>query len=76
MADDQDHKDFILSALRSASLRAKMFEVEINTIGIALKSDMVNVTTALRWIKDVGAMELVGYVPEEIGAEVQEEGKP
>lgn len=66
MADEDDHKQFLLSALRSASLRAKMFEIEINSIGIALKSDMVSVTTALRWVKDIGAIELIGYVPEEI----------
>lgn len=70
MPDDQDHKDFLLSALRSASLRAKMYEVEINSIGIALKSDMVTVTAALRWIKDIGAEGLIGYVPEQM-TEVQ-----
>lgn len=65
-ASDQEHKDFVLSILRSASLRARMYEIEINSIGIALKGDMVTVTEALRWIKDIGAWELVGKIPEEI----------
>ena len=65
-SDDDGHKDFLLSALRAASLRARMYEIEINSIGIALKGDMVTVTEALRWIKDIGAWELVGKIPEEI----------
>ena len=60
---EEDHRDFLLSALRAASLRAKMFEVEINSIGIALKSGMVTVPQALKWIKDIGALELVGLIP-------------
>lgn len=60
---EEDHRDFLLSALRAASLRAKMFEVEINGIGIALKSGMVTVPDALKWIKDIGALELVGLIP-------------
>jgi hypothetical protein len=65
MSDD-DHKDFLLSALRSASLRARMYEIEIQSIGIALKGDMVSVIEALKWIKDIGAWELVGKIPDEI----------
>jgi hypothetical protein len=65
MSDD-DHKDFVLSALRSASLRARMYEIEIQSIGIALKGDMVSVIEALKWIKDIGAWELVGKIPDEI----------
>ena len=65
-ASDDEHKDFLLSALRAASLRARMYEIDINSIGIALKGDMVTVTEALRWIKDIGAWELVGKIPEEI----------
>ena len=65
MSDD-DHKDFVLSALRSASLRARMYEIEIQSIGIALKGDMVSVIEALKWIKDIGAWELIGKIPDEI----------
>jgi hypothetical protein len=66
MSNDDDHKDFVLSALRSASLRARMYEIEIQSIGIALKGDMVSVIEALKWIKDIGAWELVGKIPDEI----------
>lgn len=60
------HRDFLLSALRAASLRAKMYEVEINSIGIALKGGMITVDQAVKWVKDIGAMELVGTIPDGI----------
>lgn len=68
---DQDHKDFLLAALRCGSLRAKMYENEINSIGVALKSDLIEVGTALVWLNDIGAMALVGYIPDEMRAEYQ-----
>ncbi len=60
------HREFLLSALRAASLRAKMFEVDVNSIGIALKSGMVTVPQALKWIRDIGALESMGTIPDEI----------
>ena len=63
---DEDHREFLLSALRAASLRARMYEIEIQSVGIALKGNMVSVTEALKWIKDIGAWELVGMIPDEI----------
>jgi hypothetical protein len=43
-----------------------MYEIEIQSIGIALKGDMVSVIEALKWIKDIGAWELIGKIPDEI----------
>lgn len=65
MSDDT-HRDFLLSLMRAASLRAKLFEVEVNSIGVALKSGMVTVPQALKWIKDIGALESLGTIPDEI----------
>ena len=61
---DQDHKDFLLSALRVASLKCKLYDAEINSIGVALKADMITVGAALTWIKDAGAADLVCRIPE------------
>ncbi len=65
MSDDM-HREFLLSALRSASLRAKMFEVDVNTIGVALKAGMISVAQALEWMKEIGALESMGMVSDEI----------
>jgi hypothetical protein len=64
MADECDRKEFLLSALRGASLRARLYEVEINSIGVALKSDMVTCDVAMQWIKDIGALELMVNIPD------------
>jgi hypothetical protein len=62
----ESHREFLLSALRAASLRAKVFESEINTIGVALKSNMVTPEQAVKWIKDIGALDSIGMIPDEI----------
>ncbi len=62
------HREFLLSALRAASLRARIFEVDVNTVGIALKSGMVTVPQALKWIRDIGALESMGTIPDEIAS--------
>jgi hypothetical protein len=62
-----EHREFLLSALRAASLRAKMMSADIDTIGVALRAGLIPVDTALQWIRDAGLLWLVGAIPEEIG---------
>ena len=69
MTDDA-RRDFLLSALRAASLRAKMMEAELTTVGIALKSGMVTAGQAVIWLKDIGALEWIGTIPGEIPGEI------
>ena len=63
---DCTHREFLLSALRAASLRAKLFDAEINSIGIALRENMITPEQAIKWIKDIGALEAIGTIPDEI----------
>jgi hypothetical protein len=63
---DESHREFLLSALRAASLRAKLFDADVCSIGIALKSNMVSPEQAVKWIKDIGASDAVGMIPDEI----------
>lgn len=62
--------EFMLSTLRVASFRAKMMEAEINSIGVALKGGMISPAQAVKWIKDVGLLDWVGVIPEEITKEI------
>ena len=62
--------EFMLSTLRVASFRAKMMEAEINSIGVALKGGMISPVQAVKWIKDVGLLDWVGVIPEEITKEI------
>lgn len=66
MADEEDHREFLLSALRGGVLKAKLFEVELNSVGIALKSGMIDPVQAMKWLKDIGAEWFVGMVPDEM----------
>ena len=68
MSDDR--KEFILAALRGASLRAKLLETEINSIGVALKGDIIDGYTAMQWVKDIGALEFMSHILPEETAEI------
>jgi hypothetical protein len=68
---DEAHRDFLLAALRAASLRAKMMEGEISSVGIALKGNMVTVGQAVKWLKDIGALDFIGMIPEAIAKEAE-----
>lgn len=63
--DTEDRRDFVLSALRVGSLRAKLFETEINSIGVALKGGLIDCYTAMQWVKEIGALELVRSIRDE-----------
>ena len=51
--------EFLLSHLRAARVRAQLAVCEIDTIGIALKSQIVDVDEALRWLDDVHALRFL-----------------
>jgi hypothetical protein len=66
--DEEDqHKTFLLAALRAASARAKLMDADITTIGIALKGDLIGCETAVAWIRDSGLLGMVGAIPEQVG---------
>ncbi len=69
MSDTEDRREYLLSALRVASARARMCEAEINSIGVALKGGIIDCYTAMEWIKEIGALELIRSIPtkEEVG---------
>ena len=68
MLDELDiievHRDYLLALMRGASLRAKMIEAEISSIGIALKSNMIGPETAVRWLHESKLLDFVGPLPE------------
>jgi len=60
----EGHRDYLLALMRGASLRAKMIEAEISSIGIALKSHMIGPETAVRWLHESKLLDFVGPLPE------------
>jgi len=57
------HKEYILSMLRVSSARAKLFDYEVTSIGVALRDDMITPAEAAKWMKKIGASEVI---PDEI----------
>jgi hypothetical protein len=57
---------YLLGAMRCARLRASLLINEIDTIGCALKNELVTPDMALVWLGDVGAYP---FLAPEIGAE-------
>lgn len=58
------HRDFLLNALRLASLRAKLIDQTVTTIGVALKDGLIGPETAVAWVKDEGLLWWIGNMPE------------
>jgi hypothetical protein len=73
MSDAQEdiHREFLLTALRAASLRAKTWDADMTTIGVALRNGLIGSNTALAWIREAGLGWIVGAIPEEVGRVAQ-----
>lgn len=65
--DEAKHRDFLLHALRAASLRAKLMDADLTTIGVALKGGLIGADTAVAWIRDAGLSWMVGALPADVG---------
>ena len=63
MSAEETHKEFLLAALRAASLRLKMLDADCVTIGVALKSGLIGADTAVAWIGDSGRCGRSGRYP-------------
>jgi hypothetical protein len=55
------NKQFVLAALRCTALRVQLIREEINTIGVALASEMITPQAAIEWCDVVapGCLEVV-----------------
>lgn len=52
----EDHeREFIISAVRCARLRAQLLVTEIDEVGAALKHNMVSSDAAIGWLRQIGA---------------------
>lgn len=74
--DEEDsHRTFLLAALRAASARCKTMDLDITTIGVALKGDLIGCDTAVAWIRDSGLMWVVGSIPDPVGKIASQNGE-
>ena len=54
-----DRTAYLLAELRCAALRARLIACEIDAIGIALRSGMIDPDTAVAWLHDCGLLDYV-----------------
>lgn len=64
------HREFLLSALRAAQLRARAMVADLETIGVSLKGNLIGPETAARWIIQSNMLWIVGEIPQAITAVV------
>jgi len=62
------HKEFLLDRLRVATLRCRLMENELLSIGTALRHDMIGPDMAVRWAHDMGVLWLIEPLPGTVGA--------
>jgi hypothetical protein len=57
--------DYLLAELRCASLRARLWQADIEAVGLALKGGLIEPEQALELLSDCDALHLVAPPPEE-----------
>jgi hypothetical protein len=51
--------EFILAKMRCAVLRSRLFQTEIESIGVALRGGLIDSDCALSWLNDINALEII-----------------
>jgi hypothetical protein len=60
MTATPDFTDYILSEFRCASLRARLLQLDIEAVGLALKGGLVRADQAFELLHDVDALRVIG----------------
>ncbi len=56
--------DFLLTAIRAATLRSRLAAVELDSIGTALRHGLVCHDAAIEWLHEINLLNHVLYRPE------------
>ncbi len=59
----EGRNEFLLAELRCAALRARLWQLEIDTIGIALKGTLITPDQAVGLLADRGVLHFVDAEP-------------
>jgi hypothetical protein len=55
--------EYLLAELRCASLRARLWQADIEAVGLALRGGLIEPEQALGLLRDCDALHLVGAEP-------------
>jgi hypothetical protein len=56
----QSKTEYLLSELRCAALRARLWQADIDTIGLALKGGFISPDQAIEHLSNCGVLHLLG----------------
>jgi len=64
----RDRREYLLAELRAAALRARLWQVDIDAVGIALKAGLISPDQAVEHLSDCGLLRLLGLREEQEAA--------
>ena len=56
---NSDQSEFLLICLRAASLRARLIATELDSVGVALRHNLVSHDGAVEWLSDLNLLDHV-----------------
>jgi hypothetical protein len=64
----RDRREYLLAELRAAALRARLWQVDIDAVGLALKAGLISPDQAVEHLSDCGLLRLLAVREEQEAA--------
>jgi hypothetical protein len=55
--------EFLLSSIRTATLRARLVANELDTVGLSLKRELISVEGAIAWLSELKLLDHLDHMP-------------
>jgi hypothetical protein len=64
----RDRREYLLAELRAATLRARLWQADIDAVGVALKAGLISPDQVIEQLSDCGLLRLLGVRQEQEAA--------
>jgi len=65
---ERDKREYLLAELRAATLRARLWQADIDVVGLALKAGLISPDQAVEHLSDCGLLRLLALREEQEAA--------
>ena len=65
---ERDKREYLLAELRAAALRARLWQADIDAVGLALKAGLISPDQAVEHLSDCGLLRLLAEREEQEAA--------
>jgi len=62
---ERDKREYLLAELRAAALRARLWQADIDAVGLALKAGLISPDQAVEHLSDCGLLRLLAVREEQ-----------